>query len=64
MASPAPPFLGRRMLETLTTAAANFAAVEPNLQQAAALLLLSTALGSLGAGMAIGGIWMRWATRR
>ncbi len=64
MASPAPPFhLGRAMLETLSTAYANFAAVEPTVQQAVGLLLVSTMLASLGAGMAIGGIWMR-CTRR
>ncbi len=51
------------MLETLSTAYANFAAVEPTVQQAVGLLLVSTMLASLGAGMAIGGIWMR-CTRR
>jgi hypothetical protein len=51
------------MLEIFSTAAANFAAIEPTIQQAIGLLLLSTALGSLGAGMAIGGIWTRWASR-
>lgn len=52
------------MFESLHNAFANFAAVEPNVQQAVALLLLSSTLGALGAGMAIGGIWMRWIARR
>jgi hypothetical protein len=52
------------MLETLSTAYANFAAIEPSVQQAVGLLLLSTTLGSLGAGMAIGGIWMKFIARR
>ncbi len=52
------------MFNSLSTAYANFAAIEPTVQQAVALLLLSTALGSLGAGMAIGGIWTRWASRQ
>ncbi len=55
--------LGRRMLETLSTAAANFAAVEPTIQQAFALLLLSTALLGIGIGMAVGGLWMRYTNR-
>ncbi len=52
------------MQETLATAYANFAAIDPTIQQAVGLLLLSSTLGSLGAGMAIGGIWMRWIARR
>ncbi len=51
-------------MQTLATAYANFAAIEPTIQQAVGLLLLSSTLGSLGAGMAIGGIWMRWIARR
>ncbi len=52
------------MFETLHDAYANFATVEPTIQQAVGLLLLSSTLGALGAGMAIGGIWMRWIARR
>ncbi len=52
------------MHETLSNAYANFAAIEPSVQQAVGLLLLSTTLGSLGAGMAVGGIWMRGTARR
>ncbi len=63
-ASPAPPFhLGRAMLEPLHVAYANFAAIEPTIQQAVGMLLLSTAAGALGAGIAIGGIWMRYIQR-
>ncbi len=51
-------------MHTFATAYANFAAIEPSVQQAVGLLLLSSVLGSLGAGMAIGGIWMRWIARR
>ncbi len=52
------------MLNSLSTAYANFAAIEPSVQQAVGLLLLSSVLGSLGTGMAIGGIWMRYIARR
>ncbi len=51
------------MLEPLHVAYATFAAIEPTIQQAVAMLLLSTAAGALGAGIAIGGIWMRYIQR-
>jgi hypothetical protein len=51
------------MFETLSTAYANFAAVEPTVQQAVGLMLVSTALGCTGLGIAIGGIWMRFIHR-
>jgi hypothetical protein len=48
------------MHETLSNAAANFGAIDPNIQQAIGLLLLSGVLGGIGAGMAIGWI-LAWA---
>lgn len=50
------------MHETLSNAAATFAAIDPDVQQAIGLLLLSGVLGGVGAGMAIGWIWA-WARR-
>jgi hypothetical protein len=49
--------------DALHTAAANFAAIEPTIQQAIGLMLLSTTVAGLAAGLAIGGIWMGWARR-
>ncbi len=51
------------MLETFHVAAANLAAIDPNLQQALGLLLASTALLGVGVGMAVGGLWMHWSNR-
>lgn len=51
------------MPDALATAAANFAAIEPTVQQAIGLILLATSAMSLAAGIAIGGIWMGWVRR-
>ncbi len=50
------------MHETLATAYANFAAIEPNIQQAIGLMLASGVIAGVSAGIAIGWI-LAWARR-
>ncbi len=51
------------MLETIHVAAANFAAIAPNIQQALGLLLLSAVILGVGIGIAVTGLWLRLFTR-